>query len=64
MEDEVGPIVLEVTACLPRPIESHLNSFCDVEVTGCKRAGTYQNRLKIESLAEAAANPDAKGPLP
>ncbi|MDR3618522.1 MAG: hypothetical protein P4L85_04160 [Paludisphaera borealis] len=32
-----GPIVLESTARLTRPIESHLNSFCDVEVSGHKR---------------------------
>ncbi len=32
-----GPVVLEATARLPRPIYSHLNSFCDLEVSGHRR---------------------------
>jgi hypothetical protein len=32
-----GPIRLETLASLPRRIDSHLNSFCDVEVSGHKR---------------------------
>jgi len=31
------PIVLEATAHLTRPIDSHLNSFCDIEVSGHRR---------------------------
>jgi len=31
------PIVLEATARLSRPIDSHLNSFCDIEVSGHRR---------------------------
>jgi hypothetical protein len=32
-----GPIVMEATARLTHPIDSHLNSFCDIEVSGHKR---------------------------
>lgn len=35
IEDE--PIILEATARLPRVIDSHLNSFCDIEVSGHRR---------------------------
>ena len=34
---ETGPIHLEATAVLPRPIFSHLNSFCDLMVSGHKQ---------------------------
>jgi len=34
---EGAPIVLEATARLARPINSHLNSFCDIEVSGHRR---------------------------
>jgi hypothetical protein len=36
-DDGAGPIRLEALASLPRRIDSHLNSFCDVEVSGHKR---------------------------
>jgi hypothetical protein len=36
-DDGSGPIVLEATARLARPIETHLNSFCDVEISGHTR---------------------------
>ena len=32
-----GPIALEAMAHLPRPIDSHLNAFCDIEVRGHRR---------------------------
>src|SRR3954464_787065 len=32
-----GPISLEAMAHLPRPLFSHLNSFCDLEVFGHRR---------------------------
>jgi hypothetical protein len=36
-DDGYGPIVLEAKGRLTRPVQSHLNSFCDIEVTGHKR---------------------------
>ena len=32
-----GPITLEAMARLPRPIYSHLNTFCDLEISGHRR---------------------------
>jgi hypothetical protein len=32
-----GPMVIEASTRLPRPVFSHLNSYCDVEVTGHRR---------------------------
>lgn len=31
------PLRLEATARLPRPVDSHLNSFCDIDVAGHRR---------------------------
>jgi hypothetical protein len=36
-DDGSGPLPVEAMARLPRPVYSHLNSFCDIDVSGHKR---------------------------